>query len=41
MKSWLKSTKFWGGVIAGTIGGSWLLGKIGQTTGVNINLPSA
>lgn len=41
MKAVLKSKKFWGGVIAGTIAGPWLFGKIASTTGVSIGLPSA
>ena len=39
MKGWLKSSKFWVGVAAGTVGGGWLLGKVGSVTGVSVSVP--
>lgn len=41
MKTWLKSSKFWVGVVAGTVAGSWALGKVGSVTGVSVSVPRA
>jgi hypothetical protein len=41
MRGWLKSKKFWGGAIAGTVAGGWALQQLRSITGVGVRLPKA